>query len=112
MPSDDLPTSRLTKVFPHLDRLSHNMQLLQQQAGQIPLWPCIKANAYGHWARLFAEHLPQLGYDTFGVADVGDAIELIDARFIIFSARLPGHSEADPPGQSEGRTSIIRETRT
>ena len=98
MPSDDLPTSRLTKVFLHLDRLTHNMQLLQQRMGQRPLWPCIKANAYGHGARIFAEHLLQLGYDTFGVADVGEAVELIDAgidaKFIIFSATLPEHSEA------------------
>jgi alanine racemase len=112
MPSDGLPTKRLTKVFLHLDRLSHNMQLLQQQACQIPLWPCINANAYRHGARLFAEHLLQLGYDTFHVAEVGETVELIDARFIIFSARLLEQSEADPPGQSEGRTSIIRETRT
>ena len=98
MPSHDLPTGRLTKVILHLDRLSHNMQLLQQQVGQTPLWPCIKANAYGHGARIFAEHLLQLGYDTFGVADVGEAVELIDAgidaRFMIFSATLPEHSEA------------------
>jgi alanine racemase len=74
------------------------MQLLQQQVGQRPLWPCIKANAYGHGARIFAEHLLQLGYDTFGVADVGEAVALIDAgidsRFMIFSATLPEHSEA------------------
>ena len=98
MSSDDFPTSRLTKVILHLDHLSHNMQLLQQRVGQRPLWPCIKANAYGHGARIFAEHLLQLGYDTFGVADVGEAVELIDAgidaKFMIFSATLPEHSEA------------------
>ena len=98
MSYQDLPTSRLTKVFLHLDHLTHNMQLLQQQVGQRPLWPCIKANAYGHGARIFAEHLLQLGYDTFGVADIGEAVELIDAgidaKFIIFSSTLPEHSEA------------------
>jgi alanine racemase len=98
IPSEDIPTSRLTKVFLRLDHLSHNMQLLQQQLGEKPLWPCIKANAYGHGARIFAEHLRQLGYKTFGVADVGEAVELIDAgidaRFIVFSATLPEHSEA------------------
>jgi alanine racemase len=98
MPAQDLPTGRLTKVFLHLDHLSHNMQLLQQQVGQRPLWPCIKANAYGHGARIFAEHLRQLGYNTFGVADVGEAVELIDAgidaSFMILSATLPEHSEA------------------
>ena len=98
MPSVDLDTSRLTKVFLHLDRLSHNMHLLQQQVGQTPLWPCIKANAYGHGAPIIARHLLQRGYNTFGVADVGEAVALIDAgihaTFVIFSATLPEHSEA------------------
>lgn len=98
MRSVDLDTSRLTKVFLHLDRLSHNMQLLQRQAGQISLWPCIKANAYGHGAPIIARHLRQLGYNTFGVADVAEAVALtdagVDATFVIFSATLPDHSEA------------------
>jgi alanine racemase len=98
MPAVDFDTSRLTKVFIHLDRLSHNMHLLQQQVGQRPLWPCIKANAYGHGAQIIGKHLLQLGYNTFGVADVGEATALIDAginaTFVIFSATLPAHSEA------------------
>jgi alanine racemase len=98
MPSADLYTSRLTKVYLHLDRLSHNMQLLQQQVGKRPLWPCIKADAYGHGAEIVVHHLIQLGYDTFGVADVGEAAALIDsginATFVVFSATLPEHSEA------------------
>ena len=98
MLSADLNTRRLTKVFLHLDRLSHNMQLLQQQVGTRPLWPCIKADAYGHGAEIVARKLKQLGYNTFGVADVGEAVDLIDsgvdATFIVFSATLPEHSEA------------------
>jgi alanine racemase len=98
MLSVDLCTNRLTKVFLHLDRLSHNMHMLQQRVGERPLWPCIKANAYGHGAEIIAAHLVQLGYDTFGVADVGEAIALIDsginATFIVLSATLPEHSEA------------------
>lgn len=91
-------TSRLTKVYLHLDRLAHNMNLLQQLVGERPLWPCIKANAYGHGAEIVTKHLQQLGYDTFGVADVGEAVALIeagvDATFIVLSASLPQHSEA------------------
>ena len=98
MPDVDLDTRRLTKVFINLDRLSHNMQLLQQQVGRRPLWPCIKADAYGHGAQIIGNHLLQLGYNTFGVADVGEAVALIDAginaTFVIFSATLPEHSEA------------------
>jgi alanine racemase len=98
MASVDPDTARLTKAFLHLDRLSDNMQLLQQQAGQRPLWPCIKANAYGHGAGIVARHLLHLGYGTFGVADIGEAVALIDsgiaATYVIFSATLPEHSEA------------------
>jgi len=98
MPSADPYTGRLTQVVLHLDRLSHNMHLLQQQVGGRPLWPCIKADAYGHGAEIIARHLLQLGYNTFGVADVAEAVALIDAgidaRFVIFSATLPEHSEA------------------
>ena len=98
MMSVNLCTNRLTRVFLHLDRLSHNIHLLQQQVGERPLWPCIKANAYGHGAEIIAAHLVQLGYHTFGVADVGEAIALIDsgidATFIVLSATLPEHSEA------------------
>ncbi len=94
----DPQTSRLTRVYLHLDRLSHNMKLLQRQVGGRALWPCIKANAYGHGAFIVARHLIQLGYDTLGVADVGEAVELIDegidATFIVLSAMLPEHSEA------------------
>ena len=98
MPATNLYTSRLTQVYLHLDRLSHNMRLLQQQVGKRPLWPCIKADAYGHGAETIARHLLQLGYNTFGVADVGEAVALINSgiksTFVVFSATLPEHSEA------------------
>lgn len=90
--------ARLTKVFVHLGRLGHNLGVLQAQVGRCPLWPVIKANAYGHGAEIVARHLVGLGYQTFGVADVGEAVALIeagiDATFVILSATLPEHSEA------------------
>jgi len=90
--------SRLTRVYLHLGRLTHNMLLLQQLVGGRPLWPCIKANAYGHGAGIIAGHLQRLGYDTFGVADVEEAAALIDsgqkATFVVLSAMLPEHAEA------------------
>ena len=90
--------SRLTRAFIHLDRLTHNLRLLQEQVGKRSLWPVIKGNAYGHGAPIVARHLTRLGYDTFGVADVDEAIALIeagiDATFVILSATLPEHSEA------------------
>ncbi|WP_051906695.1 alanine racemase [Methylomarinum vadi] len=97
MPRTDDP-SRLTKVYLHLDRLADNMRLLQQQAGGRELWPCIKANAYGHGADIIARHLYRLGYTTFCVADVGEAMALldagVDATFIVLSAMLTEHIPA------------------
>lgn len=91
-------TSRLTKAFVHLDRLTHNLGLLQAQVGERPLWPVIKANAYGHGAEIVARHLVGLGYGTLGVADVGEAVALaergVEATLVILSATLPEHSEA------------------
>lgn len=88
----------LTTVVIHLDRLTHNLRILQQAVGHRPLWPCIKANAYGHGAELVARHLIRLGYDTLGVADVPEAIGLLDAgihaKYLILSATLPEHAEA------------------
>ncbi len=94
----DLDTARLTKAVIHLDRITHNLSLLQRQVGTVALWPVIKANAYGHGAEIVARHVTNLGYRTLGVADVGEAAALIDAglnaRFIVLSATLPAHSAA------------------
>jgi alanine racemase len=91
-------TDRLTRAYIHLDRLTHNVQLLQGEVGTRLLWPVIKADAYGHGAHLVARHLLRLGYRTFGVADVEEAVALqragIDATYVTLSATLPEHSEA------------------
>lgn len=94
----DLHTTRLTRAVIHLDHLTHNLRLLQEQVGGRPLWPVVKADAYGHGAQIVAPHLTALGYDTLGVADVAEAVALIEAgvqaTFVILSATLPEHSEA------------------
>jgi len=91
-------TSRLTRAFIYLEYLTHNMRLLQREVGERPLWPVVKANAYGHDAEIIARHLIGLGYRTLGVADVAEAAALIDAgidaTFVVLSATLPEHSEA------------------
>lgn len=95
MPPD---TRRLTCACIYPGRLAHNLQLLQEAAGGQPLWPVIKANAYGHGAELVARKLLGLGYRTLCVADVGEAAALIDAgvdaTFLVLSATLPEHAEA------------------
>ncbi len=94
----DLFRANLTKAFIHLDRLTHNVRLLKQLVGKRPLWPAIKANAYGHGIEAVARHLVGLGYHTLCVAEVYEAIVLLEAgvraRFLLLSATRPEHSEA------------------
>ena len=91
-------SSRLTKAFVNLPNLTHNMRLLQELVGGRQLWPCIKADAYGHGATIVARHLTTLGYATFGVADVEEGMALIQegikATFIVLSEALPEHCPA------------------
>ncbi len=95
----------LTRACIHLDRLTHNLQLLQELAGDRPLWPAIKANAYGHGLEIIARHLVGLGYDTLCLAHVTEAQALlaagIRARLLLLSATLPEHSEAIIAGGCE-----------
>jgi len=90
-------TRHLTKAFINLEHLSHNLRLLQEHVGERPLWPAIKANAYGHGADTIGRYLVSLGYDTLCVAHVSEAIDLVEAgvvaRFIVLSATLPDTSE-------------------
>lgn len=94
-----MPTNsqHLTTAVLHLDRLTHNMRLLQGLVGWRPLWPAIKANAYGHGAQIIARHLVSIGYDTLCVAHAPEATALSDAgvqaTFLILSATLPEHAE-------------------
>lgn len=93
-----IPARHLTRASIHLDRLTHNLTLLQQRVGARPMWPAIKANAYGHGSEIVARQLLALGYDTLCVAHVSEAAALIEAgvqaRFILLSATLPGYSDA------------------
>lgn len=74
------------------------MKLLQKLAGNRPLWPAIKANAYGHGAEIIGAHLIRLGYKTLCVAHGFEAVELTEAglkaTFIVLSAMLPEHGES------------------
>jgi len=73
------------------------MRLLQELVGHRPLWPVLKANAYGHGADMLGRHLVHLGYIHLCVAHVAEAIELVEAgvqaTIIVLSATLPANSE-------------------
>ena len=90
-------TSHVTQACIHLENLTHKMRLLQELVGHRPLWPALKANAYGHGADMLGRHLVHLGYTHLCVAHVAEAIELVEAgvqaTMIVLSATLPAHSE-------------------
>ncbi len=92
----DYTKTHLTQAFINLDNLTHNMILLQKLVGNRPLWPAIKANAYGHDAEIIGRHLTRLGYAPLCVAHIDEAVELIekglDTRFIVLSPTLPENS--------------------
>jgi len=81
----------------HLDRLAHNLRLLREAAGGRPLWPAIKANAYGHGAEIVARELLALGCETLCVAHVAEAVDLVEAgvaaTFVVLTPTLPEHAE-------------------
>ncbi len=89
---------RLNRIHLHLGRLEHNMRVLERCVEGRPLWPCVKANAYGHGALPIARRLLTLGHNRLAVADVAEAAALIesgvDATFMVLAPALPEHAEA------------------
>jgi len=87
-----------TRAVIRLDHLAHNIALLREIAGGRPLWPAIKANAYGHGAGIVARALLAQGCDTLCVAHPAEAAALqtdgVAARFLILSAALPDQAGA------------------
>jgi alanine racemase len=94
-----------TRAIVHLDRLAHNVRLLGELAQGRPLWPAVKANAYGHGAALVARALGDLGCRTLCVAHVAEALALreagVEATFVVLSAPLPEQAEACVTGGIE-----------
>jgi len=87
------PVSHPTRAIVHLDRLAHNVRLLGELAGGRPLWPAVKANAYGHGAVPVARALAGMGCSKLCVAHASEAVELrgagVEADLVVFSAPLP-----------------------
>src|SRR5574342_371579 len=98
MPVGEPRAHHLTQASIHLDRLSHNLRLLQAQAGKVSIWPVLKANAYGHDAAIVGAHFVRSGCNTLCVADVEEAAALADAgvnaTFVVLSATLSEHAAA------------------
>lgn len=60
-----------------LDALKYNVEGIKRcKAESAMLMGVIKANAYGHGAKVFAHELDSMGFDWFAVATVDEGIEL------------------------------------
>lgn len=72
-----------------LDALTHNLNLLREQAHGAEIVAMVKANAYGHGASIVARHLESQGVKWFGVSTVDEGIDLrrtgIKARILVMS---------------------------
>ena len=94
-----------TRALIDLDALTHNLRLLESLVGGRPLWPAVKANAYGHGAAIVARHLAALGCDTLCVAHLAEAAHLrragVEATVILLSPPLPEQAEAVVAGGFE-----------
>jgi alanine racemase len=90
-------TPHPTRALVRADHLAHNLALLRELAGGRPVWPAVKANAYGHGAVPVARQLAALGCGTLCVAHAAEALALVEAgvraRFVLMSAALPEASD-------------------
>jgi alanine racemase len=69
-------TVRPTRALVDTHALSHNLGEVRRLAGPTPILGIVKADAYGHGARLVASVLQRAGIDWLGVALVEEGLEL------------------------------------
>lgn len=59
-----------------IDALIHNFKIIKKEAGGAKLMAVVKADAYGHSARITAPVLEEQGADAFAVSNIEEAITL------------------------------------
>jgi len=69
-------TVRPTRALVDTHALAHNLAQLRRLAGPTPILGIVKADAYGHGARVVAPVLQRAGIDWLGVALVEEGLEL------------------------------------
>jgi alanine racemase len=69
-------TVRPTRALVDTHALAHNLMQLRRLVGQTPILGIVKADAYGHGARVVAPVLQRAGIDWLGVALVEEGLEL------------------------------------
>ena len=66
----------MTRCEIDLDRFEHNIARVKELAGESKPMAVIKADAYGHGAAVLMRKLFSRGIEFFGVANIGEAMEL------------------------------------
>jgi alanine racemase len=78
-----------------LDALAHNLGVIRQVSGNLPVIGVVKANGYGHGAIEVAKHLLGCGVSQLAVATVEEGVELrgagIDAPVLVLGAGVGSH---------------------
>ncbi len=91
----DPPLTRPTRVEIDLDALCFNLSQVRQRVGaECEILAVVKADAYGHGARGVAPALQAAGADQFGVALVGEGLDLrrygITRPVVVLGGVFPG----------------------
>jgi alanine racemase len=93
-----LPKGRPTHCLIDLAALCWNLQQVRKTVGSgVKIFSIVKAQAYGHGARVAAKTLAKAGSDGFGVATLEEGIELrqsgIGAPILVMTAVYPEQLE-------------------
>jgi alanine racemase len=93
------PLTRPTRVEIDLDALRFNLRQVRQRVGpDCEILAVVKADAYGHGARGVAPALAAAGADQFGVALVGEGLDLrrygISQPIVVLGGVFPGEEWA------------------
>ncbi|MCV4932365.1 alanine racemase, partial [Escherichia coli] len=74
------------------------LNVIRQITGNADIMAVVKADAYGHGARVCAEKLQDAGVKWFAVATLGEALELREAgntgRILVLGGCWPGEEKA------------------
>jgi alanine racemase len=93
MPADNRPT----RAYIHLDNVLANYRLAERLARGKSVMAVVKSDAYGHGALPVARMLQHEGCRWFGVATLGEAIELreggITGEVLLMGGLFPGDEE-------------------
>lgn len=101
------PPGRQTFAVIDTEALRHNFARIRERvAAGVAVLAVVKANAYGHGAAIVAPVLEKAGADAFGVATIGEAVELRSAGIGKPIVVLSPVGAADVPALLEHRVAV------